>query len=166
MPAPTTRQTPLLSMRSIRSKTELTVLSPDAGVKACLTQIDELGSKTMEGVTAWAPASNWNQAAPDSHFASVFLGQKYGNQPKLPYGFSGLFAMPDSAGKCEGLSVQVLPSPASCPDLQASISQKGKLLGNLAGLPFLQDVGSQVVLIPTVGPGCILVSIHFEYSAN
>lgn len=138
----------------------------EAGVSACLPQLDALGSRTMEGVTAFAPASNWNQSAPESHLVSIFLGQKYGNQSKLPFGFTGLFGAPDGRGKCDGISVQVLPSPVNCPDLQASILLKGKLLGNLAGLPFLQDVNSQVVLVPTAGPGCVLVAIHTEYAAN
>ena len=77
-----------------------------------------------------------------------------------------MFGAPDGRGKCDSVSVQVLPSPVNCPDLQTSILLKGKLLGNLAGLAFLQDVNSQVVLVPTAGPGCVLVAIHTEYAGN
>lgn len=138
----------------------------EAGVKTCLAQFDDLGGKTMDGVTAFVPASNWNATAPEAHMASVLIGQKYGNSAKLPFGLTGIVGAPDGHGKCDGVSFQILPSPASCESLQQNILQKGKLLGNLAGLPFLQDVNSQVVLIPTAGPGCVLVAIRTEYAPN
>src|SRR5271168_4021255 len=110
-----------------------------AGVKSCLSRIEELGKGVMGGVSSYFPASNWNVDAPDKHLASVLLGQKY-NNPKLPLGFAVLFGAPNGSDGCDGASVQVLPSPIDCPTLQQDILKRGKLIGDLAGVPFIQDV--------------------------
>ena len=68
----------------------------EAGVKSCLSLIDDLGKGVMGGVANFVPASNWDIDAPDQHIASVFLGQKYSNA-KLPFGFASLFGAPPAA---------------------------------------------------------------------
>jgi hypothetical protein len=136
-----------------------------AGVKSCLSRIDELGKGVMGGVTSYFPASNWNVEAPDKHLASVLLGQKYDN-PKLPSGFAALFGAPNGSDGCDGVSVQVLPSPIDCPTLQQDILKRGKLIGDLAGVPFIQDVSSQVALVATSANTCVMVSIHSAFAGK
>jgi hypothetical protein len=137
----------------------------EAGVKTCASKIDSLGAATMGGVTNFFSASNWNIESSDAHLASVFIGQKYAN-PKLPFGFASLFGAPDGRGGCDGASVQVLASPVDCPTLQKNILQRGKLIGDLAGVVLLQDVASQVALVPTAANTCVIVSIHTEFAAK
>jgi len=136
-----------------------------SGVKSCLSRIDELGKGVMDGVSSFSPASNWNIAAPDNHLASVLLGQKY-NNPKLPLGFAALFGAPNGSDGCDGASVQVLPSPIDCPTLQQDILKRGKLIGDLAGVPLIQDVSSQVALVATSANTCVMVSIHSAFAGK
>jgi hypothetical protein len=136
-----------------------------AGVKSCLSRIDELGKGVMGGVTSYFSASNWNVEAPDKHLASVLLGQKY-NNPKLPLGFAVLFGAPNGSDGCDGASVLVLPSPIDCPTLQQDILKRGKLIGDLAGVPFIQDVSSQVALVATSANTCVMVSIHSAFAGK
>ena len=113
----------------------------------------------MGGVANFVPASNWDIDAPDQHIASVFLGQKYSNA-KLPFGFASLFGAPRGGGGCDGVSVQILPNSLDCAALQQDLLQRGKLLGGLAGVSLIQDVASQVVLVPTSANSCVMVSAH------
>jgi hypothetical protein len=136
-----------------------------AGVKSCLSRIDELGKGVIGGVASYFPASNWNIEAPDKHLASVLLGQKY-NNPKLPSGFAALFGAPNGSDGCDGVAVQVLPSPIDCPTLQQDILKRGKLIGDLAGVPFIQDVTSQVALVATSANTCVMVSIHSAFAGK
>ena len=137
----------------------------EAGIKNCLATVDGLAARTMDGVTGYSPASNWNVTAPDQHLTSVLLGQRFANAPNLPYGLSGIISAPNGKGKCDGVSLQVLPSPLPCKDLSASIAKGGKLLGDLSGVALLQDGNNnQVALIPTAANTCVMVAIRLEYA--
>lgn len=131
-----------------------------AGVKTCLPRIAQMGAASMGNVTTFGFASDWNKKFPNTHMAGVLLGQKYGNSPKIPQGFTGVFGAPNGAGRCDGVAVQVLPSPLPCQALQQNIQQKkGKELGNLAGVAFLEDASGQELLVPTAANTCVLVSV-------
>ena len=137
----------------------------EAGIKNCLATVDGLAARTMDGVTGYSPASNWNVTAPDQHLTSVLLGQRFANTPNLPYGLSGIISAPNGKGKCDGVSLQVLPSPLACKDLAANIAKGGKLLGDLSGVALLQDGNNnQVALIPTAANTCVMVAIRLEYA--
>ena len=137
----------------------------EAGVKSCLSLIDDLGKGVMGGVANFVPASNWDIDAPDQHMASVFLGQKYSNA-KLPFGFASLFGAPRGEGGCDGVSMQILPSPLECAALQQDLLKRGKLLGNLAGVSLIQDVASQIALVPTSANTCVMVSVRTVNAAK
>jgi len=137
----------------------------ESGVKSCLARIDDLGRGVMGGVSNFFPASNWNVDAPDSHLASVVLGQKY-NNANVPFGFASLFAAPDGHGGCDGVSVQVLPSPNDCMTVRQDLLKRGKLIGDLAGVPLIQDIGSQVALVAASANTCVMVSIHIAFAAK
>lgn len=136
------------------------------GAKTCLPRVEDLSRGSMQGVTEYDSAANWSSKAPDARILSSVIGLKYGNVPTVPYGFAGIFAAPAPDGKCDGFAVHVVPSPLSCADLQRSIlERKGKILGNLAGVPLMQDVNSsQVALIPTAANACVLVDLRIAYS--
>ena len=137
----------------------------EAGIKNCLATVDGLAARTMDGVTGYSPASNWNVTAPDQHLTSVLLGQRFANTPNLPYGLSGIISAPNGKGKCDGVSLQVLPSPLACKDLAANIAKGGKLLGDLSGVALLQDGNNnQVALIPTAANTCVMVAIRLDYA--
>lgn len=108
--------------------------------------------------------SSWHKTAPDRRIVNVLVGQKFGNA-NVPFGVTGIFAAPTGNGACDGYSLQVIPSPLSCADLQKSILAHGKPLANLAGLPLLLDAGgSQVTLMPTAGNGCVIVGQRAAYT--
>ncbi len=131
----------------------------EAGAKTCLALIDALGKGVSGGVANLWPASNWSKDAPDQHLASVWLGQKF-DTPKLPFGFAGLIGAPNRNGGCDGVSLQVLPSPLDCAKLREDLLKRGKLLGDLTGVTLIQDVASQVALVPTGANTCVMVSMH------
>ena len=81
-------------------------------------------------------------------------------------GFAALFGAPNGSDGCDGASVQVLPSPIDCPTLQQDILKRGKLIGDLAGVPFIQDVSSQVALVATSANTCVMVSIHSAFAGK
>jgi hypothetical protein len=135
------------------------------GVKTCLDKVEELSGVSMQGVAEFGSAANWFAKAPDGRVVSSLIGQKYGAALNVPYGLTSVFAAPASDGKCDGFALQVVPSPMSCGDLQRSILEKnGKILGNLAGVPLLQDPNGQVALVATAANACVLIGLRIAYS--
>jgi len=135
------------------------------GAKTCLPRVEDLSGGSMQGATEYGSASNWFSKAPDARILNSMIGLKYGNVPTVPYGFAGIFAAPSPEGKCDGFAVHVVPSPLPCADLQRAIlERKGKILGNLAGVPLLQDSNSQVALVPTAANACVLIDLRIAYS--
>lgn len=134
-----------------------------AGVKACLHSVDRLAPQLIEGTTETNFASSWFAKAADAHVTSTFIGQKFGNNPNLPFGVAAIIAAPQGAERCDAASIRVLPSPLACDELQKAITQNGKLLVNLSGVPLFQTDGSQILLVPTAGRGCVMVETRVSY---
>jgi hypothetical protein len=135
-----------------------------AGVKTCLPAIAEMGKKTLPGVAGYARAANWQNQSPNERLASVVLGQAYPEGAPLPKAIAVLLGAP-AGKKCDTYGVQVIPTKDKCTDLQTKILIRGKKVGELSGIPFLNDVnGSQVMLVPSAGDGCVLVALRINYA--
>lgn len=135
-----------------------------AGVAGCAPVVETMTNGLMQGVTEFATASSWSKDAPNGRIVSALTGQKFGASPAVPNGMTGVFASPHDGGKCDGFSVQVVPSPATCPTLQAAIEKNGKALGVLAGVSLLSDGGGEVMLVPTGTNSCIIVGVRVAYA--
>ena len=134
-----------------------------AGAGACAKQVDALAGATMGGVATYNTAAHWSLARPETRPVSVFIGQKFA-AAGVPYGASGVFAAPNGQGGCDGMSVQVVPSPLSCAKLRETLSSRGKQVGDLAGIPLMEDAGSQTMLVPTAADTCVLVGVRTAYA--
>ncbi len=135
-----------------------------AGVKSCLQIAKAVGQATMFG-TEYAAASTWHSKQPDSRFSVSMIGQRL--QPELgaTNGISGVFSAPTSNGKCDAAAVQIIPTQDACSKIQAQVMEKGKLLGDLAGIPILQNAANaQVMLIPAAANGCVVVALSTAYT--
>jgi hypothetical protein len=58
----------------------------------------------------------------------------------------------------------IISTTDSCASVQAQILTKGKALGNLAGVPLLQNAANAQVLLPAAGSGCLLVAVSTLYT--
>lgn len=136
-----------------------------AGVRTCLPKMTELGKKTLPGVAGYARAANWQTRTPDDRLSSVILGQAYPETSPLPKAFAMLFGAPSGKTKCDGYSVHVIPTKDKCSVLQTKVLIRGKKIGELSGIPLLNDsTGSEVLLLPSAGDGCVLVGIRIDYA--
>lgn len=66
--------------------------------------------------------------------------------------------------KCDGLALQVIPSPLPCARLRQTIVSRGKLIAELVGLPLLQDSDGQIMLVPTAANTCVLIGLRIAYT--
>jgi hypothetical protein len=137
-----------------------------AGVKRCLPTVQAVGQATMAGSAQYAAVSTWNSKQPDNRFSVSMIGQQFGaGLNSLPNGLSGVFSVPTTEGNCDAASLQIIPTTDSCASVQAQILTKGKALGNLAGVPLLQNAANaQVMLLPAAGNGCVLVALSTVYA--
>ena len=137
-----------------------------AGVKRCLQLAQAVGQATMVGTSEYAAASTWHSKQPDQRFSVSMIGQKFGSgDSSIQNGVSGVFSSPTAEGKCDAAAVQIIPTSEPCSKTQAQILEKGKSLGNLAGVPLLQNAASaQVMLIPAANNTCVLVALSTVYT--
>lgn len=137
-----------------------------AGVKRCLQLAQAVGQATMVGTSEYAAASTWHSKQPDQRFSVSMIGQKFGaGDSTIHNGVSGVFSSPTAEGKCDAAAVQIIPTSEPCSKTQAQILEKGKSLGNLAGVPLLQNAASaQVMLIPAANNSCVLVALSTVYT--
>ena len=135
-----------------------------AGVKSCLQIAKAVGQATMFG-TEYAAASTWHSKQPDSRFSVSMIGQKLAPNSGATNGISGVFSAPTTDGKCDAAAVQIIPTQDACSKIQAQVMEKGKLLGDLAGIPILQNsANAQVMLIPAAANGCVIVALSTAYT--
>lgn len=135
-----------------------------AGVKSCLQIAKAVGQATMFG-TEYAAASTWNSKQPDSRFTVSMIGQKLAPNSGATNGISGVFSAPTSNGKCDAAAVQIIPTQDACSKIQTQVLEKGKLLGDLAGVPILQNAANaQVMLIPASNNSCVVVALSTAYT--
>ena len=136
-----------------------------AGVKRCLQLAQAIGQATLNGATEYAAASTWNSKQPDSRFSVSMIGQKFGSDANAGAGLSGVFSSPTTEGKCDAAAIQIIPTSDPCSKAQAQILEKGKALGNLAGVPIFQNAAqAEVMLLPTPHNGCVVVALSTAYS--
>lgn len=135
-----------------------------AGVKSCLQIAKAVGQATMFG-TEYAAASTWHSKQPDNRFSVSMIGQKLAANSGASNGISGVFSSPTADGKCDAAAVQIIPTQDACSKIQAQVMEKGKLLGDLAGIPILQNAANaQVMLIPAAANGCVVVALSTAYT--
>ena len=135
-----------------------------AGVKSCLQIAKAVGQATMFG-TEYAAASTWHSKQPDSRFSVSMIGQKLAPNSGATNGISGVFSAPTTDGKCDAAAVQIIPTQDACSKIQTQVLEKGKLLGDLAGIPILQNsANAQVMLIPAAANGCVIVALSTAYT--
>ena len=135
-----------------------------AGVKSCLQIAKAVGQATMFG-TEYAAASTWHSKQPDNRFSVSMIGQKLAANSGATNGISGVFSAPTADGKCDAAAVQIIPTQDACSKIQAQVMEKGKLLGDLAGIPILQNsANAQVMLIPAAANGCVVVALSTAYT--
>lgn len=152
--APATPQTEIQTMDQLAK----------AGVKSCLQIAKAVGQATMFG-TEYAAASTWHSKQPDSRFSVSMIGQRLQPESGATNGISGVFSAPTSNGKCDAAAVQIIPTQDPCSKIQAQVMEKGKLLGDLAGIPILQNAANaQVMLIPAAANGCVVVALSTAYT--
>ena len=136
-----------------------------AGVKRCLQMAQAIGKATLVGTTEYAAASTWYSKQPDGRFSVSMIGQKFGKDGTASAGLSGVFSSPTTDGKCDAAAIQIIPTGEPCTTAQAQILQKGRSLGDLAGVPILQNASNaQVMLIPAANNGCVLVALSTVYT--
>lgn len=135
-----------------------------AGVKSCLQIAKAVGQATMFG-TEYAAASTWHSKQPDDRFSVSMIGQKLAPNAGATNGVSGVFSTPRSDGKCDAAAVQIIPTQDACSKIQSQVMEKGKLLGDLAGVPILQNAANaQVMLIPASNNSCVVVALSTAYT--
>lgn len=137
-----------------------------AGVKRCLQLAQAVGQATMVGTSEYAAASTWHSKQPDSRFSVSMIGQKFGpGDNTISNGVSGVFSAPTAEGRCDAAALQIIPTSEPCSKTQAQILEKGKSLGNLAGVPLMQNASNaQVMLIPAPNNTCVLVALSTVYT--
>ena len=137
-----------------------------AGVKHCLQIAQAVGQATMVGTSEYAAASTWHSKQPDNRFSVSMIGQKFNSaDASIQNGVSGVFSSPTADGKCDAAAVQIIPTSEPCSKSQALILEKGKSLGNLAGVPILQNAANaQIMLIPAANNSCVLVALSTVYT--
>ena len=135
-----------------------------ADVKNCLQIAKAVGQATMFG-TEYAAASTWNSKQPDNRFSVSMIGQKLAPNAGATNGISGIFSAPTANGKCDAAAVQIIPTQNACSKIQSQVLEKGKLLGDLAGIPILQNAANaQVMLIPAASNSCVVVALSTAYT--
>lgn len=134
-----------------------------AGATTCAHSIDALANASMQGTTASANASNWFIAAPNARPVNIVIAQKFA-APSVPYGATDIFASPAPQAKCDAFALQVIPSPLSCDQLRQNIVARGKMIAELVGIPLLQDVNGQIILVPTQANACVLIGLRIAYA--
>ena len=137
-----------------------------AGIKHCLQLAQAVGQATMVGTSEYAAASTWHSKQPDNRFSVSMIGQKFNSaDASIQNGVSGVFSAPTADGKCDAAALQIIPTSEPCAKSQALILEKGKSLGNLAGVPILQNAANaQIMLIPAANNSCVLVALSTVYT--
>lgn len=136
--------------------------SVGAGLSAA--QIDAAAAATMGGVASSNTLSSWPKTAIDQRMASVSIGQKYPAGSAAPYGATTVIAAPNLVGACDAVAVHVLPSPLSCDQVRANMAARSNLIGDLAGVPVMQDGNIETLLVPTGANTCVLVGVRTAFS--
>ena len=137
-----------------------------AGIKRCLQLAQAVGQATMVGTSEYAAASTWHSKQPDSRFSVSMIGQKFGpGDASITNGVSGVFSSPTAEGRCDAAAIQIIPTTEPCSKTQAQILEKGKSLGNLAGVALFHNAANaQVMLIPAANNSCVLVALSTVYT--
>ena len=136
-----------------------------AGASACRGQVNDLAKSTMGSVVKFNTMSNWSRVAGDKRAVSLAIGQKYADGSAVAFSVSQVIAAPNQQGTCDSFALQVLPSPLSCGKLRDTIAAAhGQQIGDLAGIPLMQDGAARTMLVPTTANTCVLVATRSIYA--
>lgn len=129
-----------------------------AGLQNCTPIVNHLGN--MAADTDYAVQSVWNREQPNAHMFWQLMGLNYSGRPGLNKASSILVASPIGENQCEGVLVQVIPSPRSCEAIGASLGKEGgRALEGLVGVRNIMTVrGERVMLLPSA-KSCVIVSV-------
>ncbi|MBX3536498.1 MAG: hypothetical protein KF735_02570 [Chelatococcus sp.] len=129
-----------------------------AGLQNCAPIVNHLGN--MAADTDYAVQSVWNRDRPNAHMFWQLMGLNYTGRPGLNKASSILVASPIGESQCEGVLVQVIPSPRSCEAIETSLGKEGgRALDGLVGVRNVMTVrGERVMLLPSA-KSCVIVSV-------
>ncbi|CAH1655901.1 conserved exported hypothetical protein [Hyphomicrobiales bacterium] len=129
-----------------------------AGLQNCAPIVNHLGN--MAADTDYAVQSVWNRDRPNAHMFWQLMGLSYSGRPGLNKASSILVASPIGESQCEGVLVQVIPSPRSCEAIESSLGKEGgRALDGLVGVRNVMTVrGERVMLLPSA-KSCVIVSV-------
>ncbi|MBS7698337.1 MULTISPECIES: hypothetical protein [unclassified Chelatococcus] len=129
-----------------------------AGLQNCAPIVNHLGN--MAADTDYAVQSVWNRDRPNGHMFWQLMGLNYTGRPGLNKASSILVASPIGESQCEGVLVQVIPSPRSCEAIETSLGKEGgRALDGLVGVRNVMTVrGERVMLLPSA-KSCVIVSV-------
>lgn len=142
----------------------ITAKLKEVGAGACTGQIEGLAAGAMGGVAQFNTVSSWASLSADKRPVGVSIGQNYGSGKPVPYGATSIFAAPNGQGSCDAMAVQIVPSPLPCDQLRQTMSANGRQIGDLAGVPVMQDAGGQTLLVPTAANACVVVGLRNAYA--
>lgn len=131
-----------------------------AKITTCMDTVVRQSAAVIDG--PHQAISSWTSAAPNRNLFVSILGLSY-QSPVAPNGAAVILAAPLGPGRCEGETVQVIPSARSCSVIQASLLRAGRTIAMLQGLAVVQtNLGTRDLLMPTVGGGCALVAVGVQ----
>lgn len=146
-------------------QSDFTAQLDKAGASACRGQVNALAKATMEGVVKYNTMSNWSKVAGDKRAVSLAIGQKYADGSAVPFSLSQVISAPNQQGTCDSFALQVFPSPLSCGKLRDTIAAAhGQQIGDLAGIPLMQDGTTRTMLVPTTANTCVLIATRSIYA--
>ncbi len=127
------------------------------------TCIDTIARESAAVIDArHAAISSWTSTAPNEHLFVSIVGMNYESRI-APHAGAVILAAPVGAGRCEGETVQVVPTARSCSAVQASLVAGGRTIATLQGLLVVQTKsGFRDILLPTAGGGCALVAVGVQ----
>ena len=145
--------------------TPITAKLKQAGAGTCSAEVERLAAGAMGAVAQFNTVSSWATTGADKRAVSVSIGQSYGPDKPVPFGATSIFAAPNWQGGCDGMAVQVVPSPLPCAKLRESLAAgNGRQIGDLAGVPVMQDGSGQTLLVPGAANTCVLIGLRTAYA--
>lgn len=129
-----------------------------AGLQNCTPIVNHLGNLAAD--TDYAVQSVWNREQPNEHMFWQLMGLSYSGRPGLNKATGILVAAPIGGNLCEGVLVQVIPSPRSCEAIEGSLGKEGgKAMDGLVGVRNIMTIrGERVMLLPSA-KSCVIVSV-------
>lgn len=131
-----------------------------AGLTYCMDNVIRQSGKSIN--SKHSAITTWSKNKPNENAFQSIIGLSETNT-LTPNGLALIFAAPINLNKCEGQSVEIHPAALSCTKAHANLLEVGRTLGEVGNLPVIEAKdGSRIILIPTTGGGCVIVSVHIN----